>query len=974
MSFILLCALVAMAALVRDLRQRVSRLEARLARSEPLPSPPPEAAAPPVMPRAERPAVPASTPPPAVVALAPPPPPPPPAPTPPPPCPPETLRTGAGRAAPPASLSGRFEDLFGRRLPIWAGGVTLAIAGVLIVKYAIDIGLFGHIFTPAVQIVGGLLFGLGLVAAAEWAHAHAARIDDPRVAQALSGAGIATLYAALLVGVDVYRLIAPGTAFLGLAAVTAGAIALSLRHGAPSAVLGLAGGLAAPMLVNGATAAVPLLAAYLALTIGALGTVARRQRWPWLGQVAILGGIGWGAALVFAGTASGWADSLSLAGLVMVVTLAAPLLAFTGDQRQYRIGAAAIGALQLAAMLALGGFSLLHWGLFGLIVLATQVLVWRDARLGLVSAITAALSVLLLLVWPAPAAGQVLPVALALAAIHGLPLLAKLWREPAAPGRAQLLAAIAASAPLLALRHAGLPLDGRHAPAALAAGGGALALALAAALGWRAPQRDRDARFATLVAMAALLAAVVAWFTLAQDHAPVAVALLGALVLGLARPARDARLEGIATGLGALATCLLPMTGAAPFRELAALVQGSGDGFAALLRWAAPGALAALVAWRAERPAWRRPGEVAAVLLFYGALAQVLARPALSLVPALATVVLAEGARRGAAPRLQAAIATAVLLTAGWALEPAAGWLAVTAPTLAGVDLDPARLPPPGEVTRRLALPAALLALAARRLAGQWPPIVQRQAALAVAVALGIAGHALYRHGFAAAFGTDFSRTGVAQRLLWEALLVAAGAAAHLALRNPAGAAAALGLTIAAATHALWFGLLLHNPLWVAQAVGPLPLANALAPLALALPLMLAQVRRIAPDLRPVVVRIEQPAWMAMVAFYGWASLRQLFHGSLLTAPGLGQAEDIGRSILGIALAFGFLLWGIRRQRHDWRIVSLALMLLAVGKVFLFDASGLAGLWRIASFVALGFSLIGIGWLYARQLRASPPG
>jgi len=43
-------------------------------------------------------------------------------------------------------------------------------------------------------------------------------------------------------------------------------------------------------------------------------------------------------------------------------------------------------------------------------------------------------------------------------------------------------------------------------------------------------------------------------------------------------------------------------------------------------------------------------------------------------------------------------------------------------------------------------------------------------------------------------------------------------------------------------------------------------------------------------------------------------------------------------------------------------------MLAAVGKVFLFDASGLEGVTRIASFVALGLSLIGIGWLYSRHL------
>ena len=34
--------------------------------------------------------------------------------------------------------------------------------------------------------------------------------------------------------------------------------------------------------------------------------------------------------------------------------------------------------------------------------------------------------------------------------------------------------------------------------------------------------------------------------------------------------------------------------------------------------------------------------------------------------------------------------------------------------------------------------------------------------------------------------------------------------------------------------------------------------------------------------------------------------------------------------------------------------------------------AGLAGLLRVASFMALGFSLIGIGWVYSRQLRARP--
>jgi uncharacterized membrane protein len=111
--------------------------------------------------------------------------------------------------------------------------------------------------------------------------------------------------------------------------------------------------------------------------------------------------------------------------------------------------------------------------------------------------------------------------------------------------------------------------------------------------------------------------------------------------------------------------------------------------------------------------------------------------------------------------------------------------------------------------------------------------------------------------------------------------------------------------------------------------------------------------------------------WMILILLFAASMLRQLFHGSLLVEPGLSQAEDIARSILAIALAIGFLLWGIRTEQRDWRIGSLLLMLAAVAKVFLWDTQGLEGLIRIASFVALGFSLIGIGWLYSRQLAPS---
>jgi uncharacterized membrane protein len=53
-------------------------------------------------------------------------------------------------------------------------------------------------------------------------------------------------------------------------------------------------------------------------------------------------------------------------------------------------------------------------------------------------------------------------------------------------------------------------------------------------------------------------------------------------------------------------------------------------------------------------------------------------------------------------------------------------------------------------------------------------------------------------------------------------------------------------------------------------------------------------------------------------------------------------------------------------------VVSFVLALVVL-KVFIGDMSNLEGLLRIASFVGLGFCLVGIGWLYQRFVRGAAP-
>lgn len=988
---------------------------------------------------------------------------------------PEPEPPAAPPPGPPPTMASRFENLFGKTLPIWAGGITLAIAGVLIVRYAIDAGFFARVFTPGVQVIAGMLFGLGLIGGAEYAWRNEDKVRDLRVPQALSGAGIATLYAAILVAANVYGLIGPLAAFVGLAIVTAGALGLSLRFGPPSALLGLAGGLAAPALVGAMEPNVPLLAVYLGLTIAGLTGVARMRRWPWLALAALVGGVGWSLWMVLATSALDTLGSLSIGGYVLLLALALPMIAFDGPRAALlRAGSAIVGALQLALLVGIGGFAPLHWGLFILIAAAGQWLAWREKDFAIVPSISLALSVLLLAIWPDPTGYWFILIGLALAAIHALPLLARLWAEAKTLRRTLELCGLALAAVPLVKYHFW---DIADAKLALVALGAALTTGAGIALGWKVETRTADGRFAWLTGTTGVLVAVAALLVVPHWTAPLAVGAVAAALLFFGKAAKDKRIEPIAAAFVGAALIALIATPLA-LVELPRLVVGAGDGFAgqALVRWGglaallglfaakavdrylrflaltiagglAYGALAQLVpAWSltlamgavaaalfalarrrgalsieglslayallavlllastgpgviaqwtrlygsdeavtgtailrwgvltllgllyavlSAQPAIRRIGQVATALLVYGALAQVVPGAYLMLVPALGGAAMLLAARRIDLARVDAAAVSFAALSLAWAVLPVGVWATKAVLSLGGVPMlfDASALAV-DQLLLRLLLPALLFGAPLLLLREKLPRWLLIAAFAVIGILAGIALHCLYRLGFAAAFGSDFVATGVAQRIVWGALLVGGG---WLAMRRGL-TNLARPLVVAGTAHAIWYGLLLHNPLWTEQAVGSLPLANWLAPLFLLPGVGLVLIRSLFPDARPALDRIVQLAAMLLVAGFAWATLRQVFHGGLLIEPGVTASENILRSILILALAIGFLLWGIRQNRHDWRIASLILMLGAVGKVFLFDASGLEGLLRIGSFVVLGFSLIGIGWLYSRQL------
>lgn len=856
-----------------------------------------------------------------------------------------------------------FEDLFGRKLPIWAGGITLLVAAVLLVKYSIDAGLL----SPPVRIVLGLLFGGGLIAGAELARRRAELVQDARISQSLAGAGLGSLYAATLAAANLYGLIGPGTAFAALAAITALAMGLALRFGAPSAVLGLVGGLATPAVIQAGEPNVPLLAGYIAVVVGGLTLLSRSQRWIWLGLGALIGGAGWSLLMILMGNL-GSLSMLAVGLLVLLLGIGLPVLA-AGERHgvALRIGAAVVAALQLALLVATGDFAPLSWGLYGLLSVAFIWLTgWTPAlRQGMAVPLLAALA--LAGIWPDPDPTLFRIVIAGIVLLYGGSALWRLWRTEGSLLEAGSIAAIAVVG--YGVCHwqfyEGAP--GQDGAFALLAGGFALLPALGAALGWNDARRHQDIRFALLASTAGLLVVIAALMGLPGWSLPVSIAIVSAVLLGIAVKAEDRWLPRGAQGFLAMAVAALFATGATD-TELARLVatEPHAHPAQAVARWGMATLAAALLAWRHLGARAGVALQLVAVLLGYGLAAQILPAPWLAIASALAMLALAEVMRRQGGRLLVPALATAAGLAALWAMSPFMLWLHPALVSLYGEPMLASALPALRPMLQHLLVPALIAGVAVWRLRDGLPRPGWMLAMAQIGTLAAIGVHILYKQIFAIADMDAFVRLGLAERTLWQAALIGAGVLLWRALGQRPAALALIGAGLA---HNLVYTLLLHDPLWSAQAVGPLPVANLLLPafgIAFAAPVL---AERIAPEQAARFRRPRDLLWMAVILLFAYASLRQLFSGTLLTGTVIGPAENIGWSVLAISIAIGFLLWGIRQGLRDWRIASLLLMLLAVGKVFLIDASGLEGLLRIASFLALGFSLIGIGWLYSRYLK-----
>ncbi|NNE84301.1 MAG: DUF2339 domain-containing protein [Alphaproteobacteria bacterium] len=180
-------------------------------------------------------------------------------------------------------------------------------------------------------------------------------------------------------------------------------------------------------------------------------------------------------------------------------------------------------------------------------------------------------------------------------------------------------------------------------------------------------------------------------------------------------------------------------------------------------------------------------------------------------------------------------------------------------------------------------------------------------------------------------------------------------------------------LLLLAAAQIVFFHLLVSNPIQTLAFVGDYPVFNTLF-LAYAVPAGFAffLAKRF---------QHEKPLWPAMVSailgvvlVFAYLSLevRHAYHGPVLSAHQIGDAESYTYSLVWLIYALVLLTIGIVGKATMPRYVSLAVLMITVAKAFLFDMADLEGLLRVSTFLILGLTLIGIGYLYQRFVFRVP--
>ena len=180
-------------------------------------------------------------------------------------------------------------------------------------------------------------------------------------------------------------------------------------------------------------------------------------------------------------------------------------------------------------------------------------------------------------------------------------------------------------------------------------------------------------------------------------------------------------------------------------------------------------------------------------------------------------------------------------------------------------------------------------------------------------------------------------------------------------------------LALVAAVQVFMLQLVAANPAETHEFVGDWLVLDILL-LAYAVPAAFAFVLSVLyqRDGEAVPARIAAVAGFILLFAFLTLEVRHAFRGPTMWFEPKGDAESYTYSAVWLVYAVALLALGIAFRQAMMRYASLAILVVVALKVFLFDMSGLTGLYRVASFLGLGLSLVGIGLVYQRFVFPRP--
>lgn len=770
-----------------------------------------------------------------------------------------------------------FEQQFGARLPVWIGAIALALAGFYLVKYSIQAGLI----TENVRVILGIIFGISLLIVARYIRQKTNLANGVRIAQALSGAGIADLYVCIFAATNLYHLLPPFIGFMGMAVVTALAVILSLRHGMPIALLGLIGGLITPALIHSNSPNAMLLFLYLYVVMLGLFIIIKKQQWWVLSIPMLIGAFLWTIFWIFFGYVPG--DNLWL-GLFLIALSATFIissnkqfeLSINENSKQFKLPSA-LNYLTLGSTAILmglisfkGGFDNQAWGLFGLLAAGSIFIAYFNQKLyGFVPWILMIVNAVMLLTWHNPPINDFIAITIIFAFLYAGSGYYLMWRAAAPLNWAGLCSAT----PVLYFLIAYYQLQKIS----------LFTVSFSHAFIW-----------GPIALLLALLSILIVWrlLSLFDENKQLKQHLLTLFVLST--------VAFIALGL----TILLK-------QNLFGIL------FATLIL---------TISWVNTKV------DIKALLPIAGILTVIL------------ILILS--------PQLLLFLNLACLSLIGEGVNIS------SMPIIAAKPLF------------QLGMPAMLLAYSSWMLrVGQENKLSQYIEIITV-ILFSLMGYCLIRNAFHVSNNwfpivSGFIERGVITNMFFLIAIISL-IISHKYSR-PILTNCGVMLLYLAALRIAYFDLIVFNPLWDHQFVGGIPLLNALIlPYGFSVLWIYVADKQLKTFTPQRIIKSLNKFGLILLFIWVTLNVRQFFQGGYLDGNLTSNAEIYTYSVVWLLLGIALLIAGTLKHDKMLRIASLIVIILTVGKVFLYDASALSGLYRVFSFLLLGFILIALSWFYSR--------